>query len=352
MDGVVTAVHIAGRTVGSGAPCVVIAEAGVNHNGDADLARQLIDAAATAGADAIKFQTFCADRLTTADAPKAAYQKTADGDGSQLDMLRRLELPEGAWKDLRDHCRNKGILFLSSPFDEQSADFLDGLDIAAFKIPSGEITNPGFLHHVAAKGRPLIVSTGMAELQEVRDAVKIVRSVGDVPLVLLHCVSAYPAPAAECNLRAMATMRQEFDLPIGWSDHCLGNEVALAAVALGACVIEKHLTLDRNLPGPDQAASAEPAEFAALIAGIRKIEAALGNGVKVPVASEGETRDVARKRLVAARNLAKGELVDTGSMAIRRPGTGLPPAQANSLIGRTLRVDVQEGALLTPDMFE
>lgn len=352
MDGVVNAVRIAGRDIGPAAACFVIAEAGVNHNGDPALARQLIDAAADAKADAIKFQTFSADRLSTAEAPKAGYQKAGDGGESQLAMLRRLELPEESWRDLRDHCRMRNILFLSSPFDEIAADFLDGLDIAAFKIPSGEITNPDLLRHVAAKGRPLIVSTGMADLEEVRQAVETIRGAGNAPLALLHCVSAYPAPPSECNLRAMKLLRDAFDLPTGWSDHCLGNEVAFAAVAMGACIVEKHLTLDRELPGPDHAASAEPSDFAALVAGIRTIENALGNAEKTPAPSERETRDIARKSLVAARNLAEGETLGPRDLASRRPGTGIPPSGAALLIGRKLRVHVKEGTLLSREMFE
>ena len=345
-------VEIAGRRIGPGAPCFAIAEAGVNHNGDAGLARRLIDAAADAKADAVKFQTFSAERLSTAAAPMAAYQKTADPDGSQLEMLRRLELPTEVWRDLFDHCRERNILFLSSPFDGKAADFLEELGVAAFKIPSGEITNPDFLKFVAEKRRPLIVSTGMADLPEVGEAVGAIRAVGDVPVVLLHCVSAYPAPVSDCNLRAMETLRNAFGLPVGWSDHCLGNDVALAAVAMGACVIEKHLTLDKTLPGPDHAASSEPAEFAALISGIRRIADAMGDGRKAPSASEMETRNVARKSLVAACDLSRGDLLSAGDIDFRRPGTGIPPVEAASLMGRRLRTAVAEGTLLTLDMFE
>jgi N-acetylneuraminate synthase len=345
------AIEIAGRAVGDGRPCFVIAEAGVNHNGELAHARELVRVAARAGADAIKFQTFAADRLATATAPKASYQlERTQRDETARQMLRQLELSEPDHRVLMDDCRDHGIVFLSSAFDEGSADMLDALGVDAFKVPSGEITNLPFLAHFASKRKPLIVSTGMATLEEVDAALHAVGEVAAVPVVLLHCVSLYPAPASGTNLRAMATMRERFQVPVGYSDHTLGIEVALAAVALGACVIEKHFTTDRGLPGPDHAASLEPAELATMIAGIRSVEASLGDGVKRPLPAEAETAAVARKSIVAASDIGAGEVIARGALALKRPGTGLPPSRLEWAIGRRARVAIPEGTLLTEDM--
>jgi N-acetylneuraminate synthase/N,N'-diacetyllegionaminate synthase len=344
---------VAGRRIGPGASCLVIAEAGVNHNGDLALAHRLVDIAAEAGADAVKFQTFRTDRLVTADAPKAAYQEVATGgDESQRDMLRRLELSAEAHGELAAHCARRDLLFLSTPFEEESADFLERLGVPAFKVPSGELTNLPFLRHLATKGRPLIVSTGMATLEEVGAAVDAVRNAGAPPLALLHCVSAYPAVAADSNLRAMDTLARTFGVPVGWSDHTLGIEVALAAVALGAAILEKHFTLDRTLPGPDHRASLEPGELAALVTQVRRVESALGDGRKVPTAAETDTARVARKSLVAARDLAPGTRLGPDDVAVRRPGTGISPAHLDQVLGRRLVRAVPVGGLLAIDMFE
>jgi N-acetylneuraminate synthase len=330
--------------------CFVIAEAGVNHDGDVDKALALVDAAAKAGADAIKFQTFAADRLVTADAPKARYQER-DASSSQHEMLRRLELGRSDYERLADHAHRKGITFLSSPFDEESADLLQELDVSAFKIPSGELINLPFLRHVAAKHRPMIVSTGMATLEEVRAAVGAIDDAGCEDVALLHCVSAYPAAPREANLRAIATLRDAFHIPVGWSDHTLGTEVALAAAALGADIIEKHLTLDHTAPGPDHAASLEPEEFAAMVRGIRIVESALGSGEKKPTDAEREIASVARKSLVAARALEAGDVLSAGDVVLRRPGTGLPPAMLDRLIGRHATRAIEPGELLREDWF-
>ncbi len=339
------------HSVGLGEPCFVIAEAGVNHNGDLDLALRLVDAAADAGADAVKFQTFSAHRLATATAPKATYQReTTDAGESQREMLRRLELPARDYDTILRRCRERGLLFLSSPFDEESADFLVGLGVAALKIPSGELTNLPFLEHVSGCGLPLILSTGMATLTEVETAVDVIQGGGAPPVILLHCVSSYPAPAAEANLRAMATMSSGLGLLTGYSDHTRGHAVALAAVALGAHVLERHLTLDRDLPGPDQRASLEPEEFAELIRDIRTVEAALGDGVKRRMPSEEDTAAVARKSIVAARDLPAGTVLDVSMLRMRRPGTGLSPSMRSDVVGRTLDVEVREGTLLELEM--
>lgn len=343
-------VNIGSRSVGPGHPCFVIAEAGVNHNGDMDLARRLIDAAVEAGADAVKFQTFRADRLVSASAPKAEYQlQTTDREESQFDMIKRLELSEPDHEKLIEYCQSRAIVFLSSPFDELSADYLESLKVPSFKIPSGEITNHPFLAHLAGKGRPLILSTGMSDLSEVEAAVRVIREAGDPGLILLQCVSNYPADPSDINLRAMQTMAEAFDLPVGYSDHVPGNEVAFAAVALGACVIEKHFTLDRTLPGPDHKASLEPDELRSLIAGIRAVERALGDGIKRPAASEANTADVARKSLVAHHDLPAGRTLERGDLVAKRPGTGISPARLNELLGRRLRRAVAQDQMLGPD---
>jgi N-acetylneuraminate synthase len=334
------AIVLGGRSIGDGRSFVV-AEAGVNHNGDMALALRLVDAAAAAGADAVKFQTFRTDALVSRVAPKAGYQVETTGAGeSQRAMLARLELSDAQHAELRDRAAARGIVFFSAPFDEASADALERLGVAVFKIPSGEITNTPFLRHIARKARPMILSTGMSTLAEVDAAVAAIRDAGDPPLVVLHCLSAYPAAAAEVNLRAMAVLRDRYGVPAGFSDHTLGIDISLAAAALGAAVIEKHLTLDTALPGPDHRASLEPAEMAALVRGIRTIEAALGDGDKRPMPSEEDTRNVARKSLVAARALKAGERLTRAAVAIKRPGTGIPPADLDRALGRILRHDL------------
>ena len=344
-------ITMSGRRIGPGERVFIIAEAGVNHNGDVDCARRLIEAAADAEADAVKFQTFRADHVATSHAPKAPYQARATGTcESQQQMLRRLELPRAAYGALAKDCRRRGLVFLSTPFEEDSADFLEALGIAAFKMPSGELTNLPLLAHVARKGKPMLVSTGMASLEEVEAAVRTLEQAGNRQLVLLHCVSCYPADPSEANLRAMQTLADAFHVPVGFSDHTMGCEVALAAVALGACVIEKHLTLDRRQPGPDHRSSLEPGEFAALVQGIRRVESSLGHGRKEPAPREEETARVARKSLVAARAIRAGSQLTEESIEIKRPGTGLPPSMRGRLIGREAVTDIPEGAVLTLEM--
>jgi N,N'-diacetyllegionaminate synthase len=316
----------------------IIAEAGVNHNGSMDLALKLVDAAKESGADAVKFQTFQAELLATRSAHKAAYQERTTPDAeSQFEMLRRLELDAAAHDKILQHCRKVGIQFLSSPFDEQSADLLESLDVPLFKVPSGEITNLPFLEHLARKRRPLIVSTGMSTLGEVEAAVHVMQAAGATELTLLHCVTEYPAPYDQINLRAMQTLRTAFGLPVGYSDHTPGIEIAIAATALGAEVIEKHFTLDRSLPGPDHAASLEPDELAEMIRSIRHVSAALGNGIKAPAACEVPNISVARKSVVAARELCSGHQLASEDLVIKRPGNGISPSLLPALIGRTLR---------------
>ncbi|MDY6876675.1 MAG: N-acetylneuraminate synthase [Chloroflexota bacterium] len=345
------AIEVGERKVGPGHPCFIIAEAGVNHNGSLKMARQLVDMAAQAGADAVKFQTFKAEKVISPQAPKAAYQlQTTDASESQLDMVKRLELPFDAFRELYDYCQTKDILFMSTPFDEESADFLADLGVDVFKIPSGEITNLPFLAHIARKGKPMIISTGMSYLGEVETAVRIIKEASDHGFVLLHCVSNYPADPADVNLRAMHTLAKAFGVPVGYSDHTLGIEVSLAAVAMGACVIEKHFTLKHSLPGPDHRASLEPDELTALVGGIRTVEASLGHGRKEPAASEANTAAVARRSLVTAQDIPAGTMLTEELIAIKRPGTGLPPAMRSYLVGRTVRVPVSAGTSLTLEM--
>jgi N,N'-diacetyllegionaminate synthase len=340
-------IRFAGRAVGAGQPCLVIAEAGVNHNGDLDLARQLVNAAADAGADVVKFQTFAADTLVSPEAPQFPYVDAEAG--SQHEMLRRLELPHAFHDPIRDRCRDRDILFLSTPFHESDADWLDRFGVPAFKIPSGEVTNLPFVRHVADKGKPVILSTGMATLGEVERAVETFAASGNPDLMLLHCVSDYPADPADANLRAMDTMRRAFGVPVGLSDHTPGIAVALAAVALGACVVEKHLTLDRALPGPDHAASLVPAEMTALVDGVRVVESSLGTGRKRPVPAELETAACVRKSLVAVRDLAAGDEISADAVAVRRPGTGLSPDLLSQVLGRRLSRPLRSGQPLTLD---
>jgi N,N'-diacetyllegionaminate synthase len=346
-------VQIGKKLIGSGQPVFVIAEAGVNHNGDLKMARALIDVAVDAGADAVKFQTFQADRLATADAPKAEYQLQTTGNAeSQLEMLRRLELSADAHRELQSYCRERGIIFLSTPFDEEAVDLLAELGVPAFKISSGDLTNSPLLEYVASKGKPVILSTGMSELAEVIEAVSVLDSVGCENPVLLHCVSNYPAEPAEVNLRAMQTMRAAFDLNVGFSDHTEGIDVSVAAVALGACVIEKHFTLDRALPGPDHRASLEGEELRQLVKSIRRVETALGSGRKAPTASEVETARVARRSLVAARDIPAGVTLKREMVVMRRPGTGLSPATLSAVLGRQTVREIAAGTILEAEMFE
>jgi N,N'-diacetyllegionaminate synthase len=328
----------------------VIAEAGVNHNGSLDLALQLVDAAKASGADAVKFQTFRADQLATRSAHKAPYQeRTTANSESQFEMLQRLQLDAAAHCRLIDYCRDVGIQFLSSPFDAQSADLLATMNVPLYKVPSGEITNLPFLQHLARKNRPLILSTGMSTLGEVEEAVQVLQVAGAIQLTLLHCVTEYPAPYADVNLRAMQTLKSAFGLPVGYSDHTSGIEIAIAAVALGAEVIEKHFTLDRSLPGPDHSASLEPVELKQMVTAIRHVEAALGTGIKTPAPCELPNISVARKSVVASRTLPTGHQLATGDLEIKRPGNGLAPKFLPALIGRTLRSSVAKDEIINWD---
>jgi N,N'-diacetyllegionaminate synthase len=315
---------------------LIIAEAGVNHNGDMTLARQLIDVAAEAGADLVKFQTFTADAVITTHAEKAEYQnKATDADESQHAMIRKLELTRDMHKTLIGYCKSKGIQFFSTGFDTKSIDLLVELGLDSFKIPSGEITNLPYLRHVGQYGKPVILSTGMATLDEIGTALKILEKAGTLrsSITVLHCNTEYPTPMTDVNLRAMLTIQDAFDVQVGYSDHTLGVEVAIAAVALGASVIEKHITLDRQLPGPDHRASLEPDELKAMVVAIRNIEKAMGNGIKHPSPSEAKNIPIARKSIVATRAISKDEVFCANNISVKRPGTGLSPMCWDEVLG-------------------
>jgi len=332
---------------------LVIAECGVNHNGSRALALELVDCAAELGADAVKFQTFKSEALVSRRARKAEYQLAAvGGEDSQFEMLAALELSEEDHLRIRERCEQRKVEFMSTPFDEASADLLERLGVQRFKIGSGDLTHLPLLRHIAAKGRPVIASTGMSTLGEVEQAVGAMTSTGNRDLSLLHCVTQYPAPIPQVNLRAMATLRQAFHLPVGYSDHTLGNETCVAAVALGAEVIEKHLTLDQSLPGPDHRASADPREFAQLIKMMHNARAALGDGIKRPAECELGNRDVARRSLIAARALPIGSLLSRDALVIKRPGTGIQPADLDKVLGRVVRVDIEVDEPITWDMLK
>ena len=329
----------------------VIAEAGVNHNGDMALARALVDVAVAAGADAVKFQTFVVDRLVTRDAATAEYQQRAlGGESSQYQMLARLELSEADHEMLAAHCAARGIEFMSTPFDPESARFLKRLGVRRIKISSGDVTNLPMLEVVGALGLPVILSTGMADLDEVAAAVATLRGAGATELALLQCVSNYPADPALTNLRVMDTFTRTFGIPVGLSDHSTGLAVAIAAAARGAAYIEKHFTLDRTLPGPDHQASLLPDELRALVTAVREVESALGDGVKRPAPSELPVRAVARKSLVAARDLPPGTALAAADLVILRPGTGLSPAALPRVLGRRTARLVPHPTPITEDM--
>ena len=333
--------------------CFIIAEAGVNHNGDVALAHKLVDVAADAGVDCVKFQTFEPTLLVSAAARKAAYQVVNTGeDGDQMAMLQSLVLPPAAHQEIMDHARERGIVFLSTPFDERSADLLEELGVPAFKIPSGEITNHRLLRHLARKGRPLLMSSGMATMAEMASAVLTIRETSDVPLALFHCVTNYPASPDDCNLRAMDSMRSLFGVPVGWSDHTMGLDISLAAVAQGAEVIEKHFTLDRDMEGPDHKASLEPDELAALVRAIRDISSAMGDGIKRPTAAELAIIPAARKSLHSTRDLAPGDVITSADLIPLRPGTGMSPALEPVVVGRRVVRAVAGGTLLSPTDLE
>ncbi len=328
---------------------LVIAEAGVNHNGDLQLAKKLVDSAFEAGADVVKFQTFQANQLATELAEQAAYQQKACNQfQGQLAMLQQLELKPEQHGELIDYCQQRGIEFLSTAFDSPSLELLASLKIRRWKVPSGEITNLPYLRQIGNQGQPVILSTGMATLGEIEAALAVLQQAGTPrsQITVLHCTTEYPAPPEEVNLRAMNTIAQAFGVAVGYSDHTDGIAVPIAAVAMGATVIEKHLTLDRKLPGPDHKASLEPDQFATMVRGIRTIEQSLGDGIKRPTCSEQANLPVVRKSLVASRPICAGELFSEANLTAKRPGTGVSPMQWDAWIGRPAPRDFAANELI------
>lgn len=325
---------------------LIIAEAGVNHNGSLKMAKKLVDAAHACGADIVKFQTAKLDSLVSKNARMADYQKKNMGlEESQRDMLKKLLLRFEDFTELAQYCKQVGITFLSTPFDIESIHFLDAMqDI--WKVPSGEITNYPYLVEIAKTGKKVILSTGMAQMQEIEDAIRVLESNGTRNIVLLHCTTEYPAPFGDVNLSAMKTLREKFGYPVGYSDHTQGIEVDLAAAALGAVVIEKHFTLNRELPGPDHPASLEPRELKAMVDGIRKVELAKGSGEKKPSEAELKNRSVARKSIVAKRNIKAGERLTADNITTKRPGTGISPMRWNEVLGTEAVRDFEEDELI------
>jgi len=328
----------------------IIAEAGVNHNGSLEMAIQLIDVAIAAGADAVKFQTFKAEKIIAVNTPKASYQKEiTDSDESQLEMVKKLELDETSHRILLAHCREVGIQFLSTPFDLDSIDLLVRLGMEIFKIPSGEITNLPYLRKIGGLKKRLILSTGMADMSEIEAALSVLSESGTPfeNITVLHCNTEYPTPFEDVNLKAMLVIRSAFPrISVGYSDHTPGIEVAVAAVALGAVVLEKHFTLDRNLPGPDHKASLEPDELSSMVSAVRNIEKALGNGIKRPSPSEIKNKAISRKSLVASQTIKTGERFSVDNITTKRPGTGISPMHWDDIIGRRAKKDYKKDELI------
>jgi N,N'-diacetyllegionaminate synthase len=327
----------------------IIAEAGVNHNGSIDIAKKMIDAATEAGADLVKFQTFKAETLVTQSADKTEYQKNLTDKGeSQFEMIKKLELDRAAHDELIQHCEEKGICFLSTAFDHDSIDLLNELDIPLFKIPSGEITNLPYLRHVGRMGKPVVMSTGMATLEEVRAALNILLEAGAEKnkITILHCNTEYPTPLEDVNLKAMLTIRDALGVAVGYSDHTLGIEIPVAAVAMGATVIEKHFTLDRTLPGPDHVASLEPYELKAMVTAIHNIEKVMGDGIKKPSKSEKKNIPIVRRSILAKTAIKKGEIFTEENLAIKRPGTGISPMEWDAYIGKPAEREYQVDELI------
>lgn len=333
----------------------IIAEAGVNHNGSDEMALQLVETAARCGADAVKFQTFSAAKLVCKGAAKAEYQKRETGEGDQYSMLKQLEMSEALHRRLAARCNELGIEFMSTPFDEEAADFLLSLGMRYLKIPSGEITNLPFLAYLASKDMPMILSTGMSTMDEVHDAIESIRTVRndnkfvaplEEVLTVLHCTSNYPTALDDVNLRAMSTMAKETGLPVGYSDHTAGILVSVASVAMGATMVEKHFTLDQNLPGPDHKASLEPIELKKMVSQIRDIEKAMGSSVKQPTASELPVRELVRRSVTLVRDMASGHVICREDLVLMRPGSGIPPQELEWLIGKRIVRNIDGGATL------
>jgi len=339
------------RLVGQGYPVFVIAEAGVNHNGDREMALELVRAAHECGADAVKFQTFKAEDIVTMNAPKAAYQlEVTDGAESQIEMLRKIELPEDSYEDLMGLCDEIGIEFLSTAYNFRDVDFLMQKRVNAIKIASGQMVETPFLEYASRAGVPLIVSTGMCSMEEVREGIGAIRGAGNPPVIMLQCTTNYPSAVDDANLRAMVTLENELEVLVGYSDHTETDHTALASVALGAVVIEKHFTLDKMLPGPDHTSSCDPSDLTILIEGIRAIEAALGSGHKVPTERESRNIRGMRRSVVSLRPIAAGQEITREVLGFKRPATGIAPRRLMEVVGRKARVDIPADIPLKEDM--
>lgn len=326
--------------------CFIIAEAGVNHNGSIEIAKKLVDAAKNSYADAVKFQTFKTENLVTKDAKKARYQITNPEEDSQYDMIKSLELSDQEFKEIAEYSKEKDIIFLSSPFDKESVDLLDEINILVFKVASGEITNFPLLKYIAKKEKPVILSTGMSTIGEVEEALNLIEKYND-DVFLMHCLTSYPAKIEDVNLNVINTLKSAFKRPVGFSDHTLGIEMSVAAVAMGSCMVEKHFTLDKKLPGPDHKASLEPQELAKMIEYIRNVEKGFGNGIKKPTKDELEIKKIARKSIVAKEDIPKGTILTEEMLDIKRPGTGIEPKYINKLIGKELIEGIEKDTLIT-----
>jgi len=339
-----TNVKIADKLIGEEQPCFIIAEAGINHNGDVELAKKLIDAAKDAGADAVKFQTFTTEGLLSKN---IVVPKHVESRESLFETIRKLELSEEEHYELSNYCNQKGIIFMSTPMDNHSVDLLDNIGVPVFKVASCDLDNLPLLKHIAKKARTIILSTGMGTIGEVGEAVEVIKSNGNNDILLLHCVSAYPPRVEEVNLRAINTLRDAFKLPVGYSDHTIGITIPLAAVAMGAKVIEKHFTLDKKMEGPDHAVSADPVDLENLVLGIREIEKSFGTGVKAPSKDEIVMKKAFRKSIVADVNIKKGVTITLEMLSIKRPGTGISPKYFDFIVGRTVKRDITKDELLS-----
>lgn len=328
------------------AQCFIIAEAGVNHNGDIDIGKELIDVATRAGVDAIKFQTFNTESLVTEDTPKAEYQEVLKEYRSQFDMLKALELSLEEHIILKEYCDQRGILFLSTPFDFRSVDLLEGLDIPLYKVSSGDLVNLPLLRYIASKNKPIILSTGMSNLGEIEQAIKCINEIGNTHIALLQCSSSYPTSYENVNLQAMITMKEAFKLPIGYSDHTLGLEISLAAVAMGARIIEKHFTLDRDMKGPDHSISLGPAELSQLVKTIRNVERAYGDGIKRCNEEEKKNKEVSRKSIVAKCDIGKDQVITQDILDFKRPETGISVLYTDAVIGKKALRNIKKGEFL------
>lgn len=346
-------IKIKEKVLGNGNPCFIIAEGGVNHNGYINLAKKMVDKAVEAGADAIKFQTFKSEKLVTKYAAMAKYQKDNMGiEDSQFSMLKKLELSYDEFADLKEYCDMKGIIFMSTPFDFESADFLNSIGMEAFKISSGDLTNIPMLEHIAKFNKPIILSSGMAVLGEIEDAVMALRNLGLEDIAVLHCTSNYPAPLDSVNLKAMNTIKNTFKVVGGYSDHTNGITIPIAAAALGADIIEKHFTLDKNMEGPDHKASLEPHELKRMVEEVRKVEISMGTGIKMFTRSEMDTMKVARKSIVASRDIKRGEIIQIKDLDYKRPGNGLSPKYYKELVGKRAKVDIKRDEQINLTLLE